>query len=43
MGREVQKRLKFTMQAVKWVVAKLQADKAVFFCRDMSVRKVTGR
>ena len=43
MGREVQGRWKFRMQAVKWVSAKLQGDKAASFCRDMSGREVTGR
>ena len=31
------------MQAVKWVVAKLQGDKAASFCRKMSGREVPGR
>ena len=31
------------MQAVKWVVAKLQGDKTASFCREMSGREVTGR
>ena len=43
MGREVQGRTKFRMQAVKWVVAKLQGDKTASFCREMSGREVTGR
>ena len=43
MGREVQGRYKFKMQAVKWVVAKLQGDKTASFCREMSGREVTGR
>ena len=30
------------MQAVKWVVAKLQGDKTASFCREMSGREVTG-
>ena len=31
------------MQAVKWVVAKLQGGKTASFCREMSGREVTGR
>ena len=31
------------MQAVKWVVAKLQGDKTASFCGKMSGREVTGR
>ena len=31
------------MQAVKWVVAKLQGDKTASFCREGSGREVTGR
>ena len=36
MGREVKGRQKFRMQAVKCVVAKLQADKTDSFCNHMS-------
>ena len=43
MGREVQGRQKFRMQAAKRVVAKLQGDKSASFCREMSGREVTGR
>ena len=43
MGREVQGRQTFRMQAVKRVVAKLQNDKTASFCREMSGREVTGR
>ena len=32
-----------TVQAVKWVVAKLQGDKTASFCREMSGREVTRR
>ena len=35
--------IKIRMQAVKWVVAKLQGDKTTSFCRKMSGREVTGR
>ena len=41
MGREVQGRQQFSMQAVKWVVAKLQGDNTASFCREMSGREVT--
>ena len=34
---------KHRMQAVKWVVAKLQGDKTASFCRKTSGRKVTER
>ena len=40
-GREG--RYKFRMQAVKWVVAKLQGDKTTSFCRKMSGREVARR
>ena len=30
------------MQAVKWVVAKLQGDETASFCREMSGREVQG-
>ena len=43
MGREVQGRYKFGIQAVKWVVVKLQGDKTASFCKKMSGREVTGR
>ena len=43
IGREVQWRSKFRMQAVKWVVAKLQGDGTASFCKEMSGREVTGR
>ena len=42
MGREVQGRQNFRTQAVKWVVAKLQGDKADSFFGKMSGREVTG-
>ena len=38
MGREVEGRSDFRMKAVKWVVAKLQGDITVYFCRKMSAR-----
>ena len=41
MGRE--RELKFRMQAVKWVVAKLQVDKTASFCRKMSGREDAAR
>ena len=31
------------MQAVKWVVAKLQGDETAYFCKEMSGREVTER
>ena len=43
MGREVQGRYKFRIQAVKWLIAKLEGDKTASFCREMSGREVTGR
>ena len=33
----------FRMQAVKWVVAKLQGDETASFCRERSGREVKGR
>ena len=43
MGREVQGRQNFRMQAVTWVVTKLQGDKSASFCMEMSGRKATGK
>ena len=42
-GSRSSREIKFRMQAVKWVVAKLQGDKTASFCREMSGREVTGR
>ena len=42
IGRKVTRRQKFRMQAVKWVVVRLQGDKTASFCRKMSGTKVTG-
>ena len=42
MGREVQGRYKSRMEAVKWLVAKLQGDKTASFRRKMGGREVAG-
>ena len=42
-GSRSSRELKFRMPAVKWVVAKLQGDKTVSFCREMRGCEVTGR
>ena len=42
IGLEVKGRQKLRMQAVRWVVAKLQEDETASFGDNMSGREVTG-